>query len=72
MNMKKQIEEPLYDSLCAYCEHANEINEDEGTVYCEKKKRTMPLDGHCLSFFYDLLKREPKMPVLPEVELPVL
>ena len=41
MNMKKQIEEPLYDSLCAYCEHANEINEDEGTVYCKKKKNLL-------------------------------
>ncbi|MBQ8175344.1 MAG: hypothetical protein IJ009_08095 [Clostridia bacterium] len=70
--MKKQIEEPLYDSYCVYCEHATVAEQVEDTVFCKKKKRAVAVNGHCHSFFYDLLKREQKLPSLPEVELPVI
>ena len=69
--MKKHNDEPLYDSFCAYCEQAT-VSEDEETVFCKKKKKAMPFDGHCHSFFYDLRKREPKILSLPEVELPII
>ena len=69
--MKKQNEEPLYDSFCLYCEHAS-VSEEEDTVFCKKKKKAMPQNGHCHSFFYDLRKREPKLFSLPEVELPII
>lgn len=70
--MRKQNDEPLYDSFCLYCEHASSANEEEETVFCDKKKKAVPMNGHCHAFFYDLLKREPKVPTLPEVELPII
>ena len=69
--MKKQTVEPLYDSLCAYCEYAT-ATDDEDTVFCNKKKKNVPLDGICHSFIYDLLKREPQIPTFQEVELPII
>ena len=70
--MKKTENELLYDSFCIYCEHATAANEEEETVFCEKKKKAVPMNGCCHSFFYDLLKREARLPSLPEVELPII
>ena len=72
--MKKQEFETLYDSFCVYCEYATKapVEGDEDAVFCKKKKKTVLPDGHCHSFIYDLLKRKPQTPSLPDVELPII
>ena len=60
-----------YEKCCFYCEHGS-VSEDGDSVYCKKKQKDMTPDACCRSFFYDLLRRTPVLPKLPDVELPTL
>ena len=68
--MKNKKELP-YDTCCYFCEHGR-INPEDDSVFCKKKKKEVSPDGTCHAFFYDLLRRTPALPKLPEVELPTL
>lgn len=46
------------DRACEYCTYA--VFDDEDNLTCTKKKTQMPLDGKCLRFQYDPLKRVPR------------
>ncbi|MBQ8351073.1 MAG: hypothetical protein IJY20_03390 [Clostridia bacterium] len=63
--------ELAYEKCCFYCENGK-VSEDGDTVFCKKKKKEVSPDGVCRAFFYDLLRRVPALPKLPEVELPTL
>lgn len=45
------------ERACRYCIHAIASNEEN--VTCVKKKKYRPVDGKCMSFKYDPLKRVP-------------
>ena len=62
---KKQILEEE-DLCCRYCEYALEEQED-GQVFCQKKKKQRQGGDRCASFAYDLLKRRPR-PMLVQIE----
>ena len=66
--MKKELP---YEKCCFYCENGA-VSEDGETVFCKKKKADVAPDHVCRHFFYDLLKRMPQLPKLPEVDLPSL
>ena len=68
MRCKKELP---YDKCCFCCEKGA-IQEDGKTVYCQKKKQEVPAGQVCHAFSYDLLRRKPEFPKLPEVELPTL
>lgn len=67
----REKKEPAYEKCCFYCENGK-ASEDGETVFCQKKKKEVPADHACHAFFYDLLRRMPAFPKLPEVELPTL
>ena len=68
--MKKE-KERAYDKCCFYCEHST-VDQENDTVYCNKKKKNVSPEQACHAFFYDLLRRTPTLPKLPEVALPTL
>lgn len=63
--------ELAYERCCFYCENAV-VSEEEDSVFCKKKNKDVAPEGLCHSFFYDLLRRTPVLPSLPDVELPTL
>ncbi len=62
---KKMLKFP---HACCYCEHATPLS-DESTVLCDKKG-IVPAEHKCRRFRYDLLKRKPLPPRMPELPDP--
>ena len=54
--MKKQS---FYVPCCALCEWALASKEEDGTLLCHKKKRTVEDTDCCRKFRFDLLKYSP-------------
>ncbi len=54
--------------FCAFCEHASLLS-DENTVLCDKKG-VVDAFHRCRKFRYDLLKRKPLAPLMPELPDP--
>jgi hypothetical protein len=44
---------------CAFCEHAEAMDEHEHFIFCTRKKQAMPDSEKCRHYTYDLLKRTP-------------